>query len=244
MENSDTMKPRLNRAGKVARVVAFSGVDCSGKSTQISVLIEKLRQRGEKPFYIRLRIGYTPLFCALKNALRRLLGQRIIPQGPSPQRDRSLSSGWKRGLWLHLAFADMAFETAVRIRVLRLLGHKVVCDRYIEDSEMDLIMYFGERTAQLPAWKVVKAIAVTPDVRILLDLPFEEALRRSILKNEPFPDPEETRRRRAGHYEKLKQQSDYCIVDARMSIAEISAVICSLVIGEDSPAKTSTEALP
>lgn len=238
------MKPHLNRSGKVARVIVFSGVDCSGKSTQISVLIERLQERGERPIYIRLRIGYTPLFCALKNALRRLLGQGIIPQGPSPQRDRSLSSGWKRSLWLNLAFADMAFETAVRIRVLRLLRRKVVCDRYIEDSEMDLKMYFDERTAQLPAWKIVKAIAATPDVRILLDLPFEEALRRSILKNEPFADPEETRRRRASLYEMLKLQSAYFIIDAQMSITEISAVIGSLVIGEGSPTKTSTEALP
>jgi thymidylate kinase len=228
----------------VARVISFSGVDCSGKSTQISALTDELRRRGERPFYLWFRIGYTPLFLALKNAARRLLGKGRLPHGQSQQRDRFMRSGWKRSLWLHLAFADMAFQTAVRIRVLRLLGRVVLCDRYIEDSEMDLMMNFGERAAQLPAWKAVKALAAAPDVRIFLDLPFDESLRRSLLKNEPFPDAEETRLRRAGLYEAFKTHGSYSIIDARMSIAEISAVIGSLVFGEESPAAASAEVLP
>jgi thymidylate kinase len=135
----------------------------------------------------------------------------------------------------------MVFETAIRIRVLSFLGYKVLCDRYIEDSEMDLIMNFGESAAQLPAWKLVKAIAARPDVRILFDLPFEESLRRSILKNEPFPDAEEARRRRASLYQTLKAHGSYSIIDARMSIAEISAAIDSLVFGGPSPTKRSIE---
>ncbi|MDR3774416.1 MAG: hypothetical protein P4L26_13760 [Terracidiphilus sp.] len=154
-----------------------------------------------------------------------------------------MSTGWKRMLWLHVAFADMAFETAVRIRALRFLGRKVVCDRYTEDSERDLIMNFGENASRLPAWKLVKSIAVKPDVSIFLDLPFDESLRRSILKNEPFADSEERRLRRDGLYEKLKHQSVYSVVDARMSIPEVSAVICSLVFRESSPAERSAEVL-
>lgn len=223
----------------MARIISFSGVDCSGKSTQIASVADKLRERRERPFYLWLRIGYTPTFCALKNAARRVLGHKRLPQGKSAQRASFMSSGWKRSLWLHLAFADMVFETAVHIRVLTLLGYRVLCDRYIEDSEMDLIMNFGERAAQLPAWKIVKTLAITPDVRIFLDLPFEESLQRSILKNEPFPDPEETRRRRASLYEPLKTRGYYCIIDARMSTTEISAVIESLVFGERSPTKRS-----
>jgi thymidylate kinase len=78
----------------------------------------------------------------------------------------------------------------------------------------------------------VKAIAARPDLRIFLDLPFDESLRRSILKNEPFPDSEERRRRRAALYETLKVEGGYCIVDARMSINEISATIDSFLLGD------------
>lgn len=235
------MSSQANPSGRAARVISFSGVDCSGKSTQISAAIEGMRRRGEKFFYLWLRVGYTPLFCALKNFVRRLSGEGRIPQGQSIERDRFLSSGWKRSLWLHLAFADMAFQTAVRVRLLRFLGYKVLCDRYIEESEMDLILNFGEPAAQLAAWKVVKAIAAKPDLRILLDLPFEESLRRSILKQEPFPDHEEKRRRRALLYDTLKLRADYCVIDARMNIPQISAQIDSLVFGDGSTGGTGVE---
>jgi thymidylate kinase len=107
---------------------------------------------------------------------------------------------------------------------------------------MDLILNFGEPAAQLMAWKIVKAIAAKPDLRILFDLPIEESLKRSILKQEPFPDPEEKRRRRAVLYETLKLQADYCVIDARMSIPRTSAQIDSLVVGDGSSGGTGTEA--
>jgi thymidylate kinase len=138
----------------------------------------------------------------------------------------------------------MAFQTAVRIRLLRLFRYRVLCDRYIEESEMDLVLNFGDHTAQLPAWKLVKAIAAKPDVRIFLDLPFEDSLRRSILKQEPFPDPEEKRRRRAALYEMLKLQDAYRIIDARMSITAISEAIDSLVLGEFVPTNGTAEVFP
>lgn len=226
------------RERKIARVIAFSGVDCSGKSTQISILMERLRDRGERPVYVWLRVGYTPLFNTLKGFLRWVVGSRRLPQGESPQRERFMGSGWTRSLWLHVAFADMAFETALRIRLLRLFGRKVLCDRYLEDSERDLIMNFGYTEAQLPAWGLVKAIAAKPDVRIFLDLSFEESLRRSIEKKEPFADSEQRRLQRAGLYSQLKQNSGYRVVDAECTVAEIAKVVDSLVFRE---AADSTE---
>lgn len=224
------------------RVVSFSGVDCSGKSTQIAAVADRMRMRGQKPRYLWLRVGYTPMFCALKFAVRCLFGRGRLPQGQSERRERFMSSGWKRNLWLYVAFADMAIQTAVVIRILRYLGYKVLCDRYLEESEIDLAMNFGEFAAQLRTWKIVKAIAAKPDVKILLDLPFEESLRRSILKNEPFPDTEEKRRKRAGFYELLKLQGDYCTIDARMSVSEVSGAIDSFLFEHESPVEECREA--
>jgi thymidylate kinase len=212
---------------KFGRVVAISGVDCSGKSTQIAALIEAVRKRGERPYFIWFRVGHTPVINLVKDVL---LGKVRTPL--TAQRARVMSSSWKRSLWLHIAFADVALLTAVHIRMLPLLGYNVVCDRYIEDSEHDLIVNFGEYAAQFPAWKFVKAIAAKPDVHILLDLPFEEARRRSIETNEPDADPDEKRLRRAALYEKMKNQSDYAILDAKKSSDEISSAVFTLVFGK------------
>jgi thymidylate kinase len=222
--------------------VSFSGVDCSGKSTQIAAVADRMRMRGQRTRYLWIRVGYTPMFCALKDAARCLLGRGRLPQGQSEQRKRFMNSGWKRYIWFYVAFADMAIQTAVVIRILKYLGYKVLLDRYIDESEIDLTMNFGAYAAQLKAWKIVKAIAAKPDIQILLDLPFEESLRRSILKNEPFPDPEEKRRQRAGFYELLKLQNDYCTIDARMSVSEVSAAIDSFLFEHESSAGEYREA--
>jgi len=221
--------PRRIRRERNARLVVFSGVDCSGKSTQISLLIELLRERGEKPFYFWSRVGYTPVFHALKTVLRRTVGEDRLPQGASEQRDRFLGRSSTRRVWLWVAFADMVLQTALRLRLLRLLGRTVVCDRYIDDSENDLIMNFDESATRLFGWRLVKALAAKPDVSILLDLPFEEALHRSVLKNEPFADSEERRLRRAGLYESMRRSGSYAVIDARRSIDGIAAEVRSLV---------------
>lgn len=237
-----TVRIDLKNRSKAVRVVSFSGVDCSGKSTQIAAVADKMRMRGQKPVHLWFRVGYTPVFCALKEAARCVLGRGRLPQGLSAKREHFMSSGWKRGLWLQIAFADMALQTAVVIRILRMLGYSVLCDRYIEESEIDLVMNFGEFAAQLRAWRVVKAIAAKPEVRIFLDLPFRESLRRSVLKDEPFPDSEERRRRRAEFYELLKVRGDYCIIDASKGISEVSAEIDSFLFEHDCPAGECHEA--
>lgn len=224
-----------------ARLITVSGIDCSGKTTQISLLVDRLRERGEKPLYYWSRVGYTPLFNGLKTLLRRTIGESRLPTGDSPQRDRFLNRPATRTLWLWLAFADMILQTAFRLRMLRLLGYTIVCDRYLDDSENDLILHFGESTARLAGWRLVKAIAARPDVSILLDLPFEEALRRSTLKNEPFADSEERRRRRAALYARMRQSGRYEVIDARNSIAWIGAEIDSLVFAGE-PCTTSGSA--
>src|SRR5580698_10558635 len=68
---AEPAQPYLIGRERNARLVVFSGVDCSGKSTQISLLINTLTERGEKPFYFWSRVGYTPGFEVLKTALRR-----------------------------------------------------------------------------------------------------------------------------------------------------------------------------
>ena len=81
MQDSDKVALHLNYRKRRPCLISFSGVDCSGKSTQISAVIDRMRQRGERPFYIWLRVGYTPLFSALKDVMRRLFGHWQKPQG-------------------------------------------------------------------------------------------------------------------------------------------------------------------
>lgn len=55
------------------KVIIFSGLDCSGKSTQINILKNTLTKLGLKPFVFWSRGGYTPNIQSCKNIIRFFL---------------------------------------------------------------------------------------------------------------------------------------------------------------------------
>jgi thymidylate kinase len=210
-------------------LVAFSGADCTGKSTQIGLLRNFIHEHRGKTRYLWLRVGYTRNICWVKDQVRRLIGRDRLPHGASSQRDRFMSSGWKRRIWLYCSFADLLFETAIRVRCLRMSGCVVICDRYLDDSEIDLRLNFGEWAARMWTWRLVRWAAARPEVHIYLDLPFEEQLRRSIDKREPFPDSEEVRRLRARFYDAMKTGAKWTVLDTQSAVNDTSTAIRSLV---------------
>lgn len=210
-------------------LIAFSGTDCSGKSTQISLLHEFIEEQGGRVRYLWIRVGYTHNVCQLKELLRRLVGRHRLPAGASSHRDSFMSSAWKKRVWLYFSFADLLFETAIHVRYLRMRRFFVICDRYFADSEVDLRMNFGEWATRMWSWRVVGWMAAKPDIHIYLDLPYEEQLRRSIAKREPFPDSEERRRVRTRIYDATKMNMKWTILDAQRAMQDTAGAVLSLV---------------
>src|SRR6185436_3648119 len=121
-------------------LIALSGVDCAGKTTQRELLMEALREHGLRPRKIWTRAGYTPGLEAVKRALHPLRGRRKarrqgVSERPSryPRRASDLRNPLRRWLWLTAALLDLVWVYAVRVRLLRAAGRTVVCDRYLLD---------------------------------------------------------------------------------------------------------------
>lgn len=211
--------------------VTFSGIDCCGKSTQIELLVRDLEDSGRKSFRMWLRIGYTPGFSAVKSGLRRMLGRKATPPGHTAERTAFMNKGWKRRAWLYVAIADLFLQTGLRIRWNRALGRTVICDRYLTDSEFDLAMNFpDDEVTRWWSWRLMRAMAAKPDAAFLINISFEESVRRSVEKNEPFPDNEERRRRRAAMYENSVRDGAWVVIDGTLSIAEIHEIISARVL--------------
>ena len=91
-------------------LIIFSGIDSSGKSTQINFLYQYLiEQNCKKVKIIWSRVGYTPLFNTLKIILRFLIPSKIPNPGESIDREKTFSSKWVRNLWINISFLDMFF---------------------------------------------------------------------------------------------------------------------------------------
>ena len=208
-------------------LVAFSGIDGAGKSTQTSHLQAYLETQGLKPVYLWSRGGYTTLFNGLKSALRRFGGNRLPPPGISERRQAYMQRRWVRCLWLVLSLLDLVRVYGLTIRFWRLLGRPVLCDRYLWDTLIDLRLNFpAENVERWWLWRLLVRLAPQPDVSFLLMIPVEESLRRSQEKDEPFPEPEEGRRRRYAQYQQLQQKGHWSVViDATKPVDQVWAEI-------------------
>ena len=90
-------------------MIAFSGLDGAGKSTQIELLKIYFEESGNKVVLFWSRGGYSPGMQSLKALMRKSKISSIPPHGRSKQREKSFSNPYVRKIWLSLAIIDLIF---------------------------------------------------------------------------------------------------------------------------------------
>jgi thymidylate kinase len=212
---------------KRGMLITFSGIDGAGKSTQIQVMLRALQNAGHRPVYLWTRGGYTPGFELLKVLLRWLSrGHALPPRGRSAHRQKAFTNPLVRKAWLSLAVFDLLLVYAVYIRWLTFTGSAVVCDRYLWDTQIDFVLNFPmERVTHWPLWKLLTWLTPRPDASFLLLVPVAESVRRSGLKNEPFPDSADVLKQRLERYQELPRLVDIEILDGQASISDLAGRI-------------------
>lgn len=213
----------------MSRLVTFSGIDCSGKSTQIELLRAHLEASGHRVAVEWFRPGYSRWLDVGRATVRRFRPSALPSAGASSERDRAFSRPSVRIAWSGLAVTDSLAHFLGRLRALRLAGKTVICDRYVWDARIDLALRFPELAGALgPTMRGVEVLAPKPDLSILLRIPHEVMLNRMQVKAEPFPDRPEVRDARFRMYDELRKPG-VTVVDAVASPQDVHRRICELL---------------
>lgn len=207
-------------------MISFSGIDCSGKSTQIELLVKYLNNKGIKTEVVWSRGGYTPGVDFLKKIIR--CGKEATKEERLKQSEKANSNSKVRKLLFLISLMDLwrFYTISLRIKGIR---KTIICDRYIWDTYIDFKMKYPEYDFEHGFWwNLTLKTMVKPDPSFCLVIPAEVSMYRSTLKEEPFPEPVEVRQERINWYiRELKNNRWQYIIDATMPVEVVCRNILS-----------------
>lgn len=204
---------------RLGSMIAFSGMDSSGKSTYINYLKEDLEVKGMRYKVFWSRGGYTPLFEVIKKSARKILGKSLPESGHSQKRDEMFKNKTISNIWFVVALLDLILWYVFVFRAYRLVGYVLVCDRYIWDTYIDFsLQYSSSKLKKSLLWTFLEKFSRKPDLSICFFVTPEVSLNRSEEKKEPFSEKLEKRIDRYGLYNNLSNKWDVVISTENASI--------------------------
>ena len=159
-------------------LVAFSGVDGSGKSTQIRLLEQQLSSSGVKVMHIRCR--WRPvLSLPLLGVLRRLGYARVhIGGGSYIVETRMPEGGGLASLWVILTQLENLVKTGIKLAFSSLIGRIVICDRYVLDMLVDGMAGLHDRPDRNRLGFQLLRLFPRPNYAFFMDIDPEVAFKR------------------------------------------------------------------
>ncbi len=172
------------------RVIALSGVDGSGKSSQARALAELLAALGHEAEVVWTPLASDAWIARLARPVKRLLGVLPALRGrqepaadaggivPNPgsrlrERSRAVNASWA----MLVAVANAWAHARLTLRVAG-AGRVVVFDRYVLDSLVRLRFLYGDASRFRLQRAIVRRLSPAPALAVFLDVPAEVSLAR------------------------------------------------------------------
>jgi len=171
------VKPKIPPRPNIT-LVSFSGIDGSGKSTQIKLLLDHLRVSG-----IRVRSLSFWDDVAVLRSIRETSSHRLFqsepgigsPERPVNRRDKNVRHWFMTPIRFFLYFLDALHLRMVVASCLRSEAEVVIFDRYLYDELANLDL--NQKLARIYT-RLLLALVTHPDVPNLLDADPAEARKR------------------------------------------------------------------
>jgi thymidylate kinase len=200
-------------------LIAISGTDGTGKTTQAEALSEALTTSEVYNNIVWSRIGTTPVYKRLSSAAQRT--KAVSQDSVSDDRKPGLAKRALRYGWALANALDLALEYQWRVRLPLMNGRVITCDRYTYDAAVEIAHRLGSRDAlrSLPV-KLLFLLSPKPQIAYLLEAPAGLAAQRSL-------DPEDSDKLAAQQalYRELAVRHGMLYLDVSGEMADANDII-------------------
>jgi len=182
-------------------IVAFEGLDQSGKETQARHLRARIEQDGRKVHSLSFPDYETPIGREIAKALagEREFGADVM----------------------QLLYVANRCEFRPKIESWLAAGGIIVCDRYRASS-----IAYGEAQGLDPAWlEDIQRYLPKPTVTVLLDIAPETAVQRKSTGRDKYERDLSLLARVRASYRRQAEQPDWVLIDGEMGKDEVRAAI-------------------
>ena len=221
-------------ARRRGRLVALSGLDGSGKSSQAESLAASLEKLGFDTVVVWTRLGSGERLRRFASPLRRVLRPLLARSSGAPAPSRyaahvapadPVRSLRERSRLLTFAWAlvvvlDHALQQRRNVGSHLRAGRVVICDRWAVDSLVHLRYRYGGSTSLTAHERLLRALAPRADAAFLLDVPGAVAFGR---KREQYSQEQLVKQERL--YSVVARQLGAHVVDGTGPAAEIADVL-------------------
>jgi thymidylate kinase len=212
-------------------VVAFSGLDGSGKSSQAEALRLNLERLGYPAVVVWTRLSYNPLLNVVARPVKRamLWVRGVDDPAASPETVADAETKWRAAKDIRSGSAALTFVWATIVALANAGTQRrttryhlarrriVICDRYCLDSSVHLRYRYGESHTFRFQTRLVKTLSPKPLREYLLEIPGEVALQRKAeqydlkqLKLQARLYREESRAYSVTHLDATRAREDLC----------------------------------
>jgi dTMP kinase len=186
-------------------VIAFEGLDQSGKQTQSERLAATLRRLGREVAFLSFPEYETAIGTEIEIALQ---GERNYEADT-----------------LQLLYIANRYEFRPRLLTWLASGAVVICDRYLASS-----IAYGEAQGLDPAWLAdVQRQLPRPTLTIVLDIPPEVSLERKRAARDRFERDLPLLSRVRSSYQRQAQAPDWLLLDGQQPVDRVAEKVMEAV---------------